>query len=155
MLLLNTEHIIEVVKLSESPKNSFLRSVFISLCFVNCVQNKSALCYIMLDKISLPSYKMFAETGERTEQERGFQCFHHFSLPDKHLCSTWNAFGFTSQTAAIFLPLITLGLDALARHIPRPMDDRQGKSNGNQPTLTLLRFLLGTRLRESGRERRR
>lgn len=81
------------------------------------------------------------------------EAFPHFSLLDKHPCSTWNAFGFTLRTAAIFLPLITSGLDALARYVPRPMDDPQGKSNGNQPCLTLRRYFVGTRLGERVRER--
>lgn len=86
--------------------------------------------------------------GERFSVLDLGKAFCHSSLLDKHPCSTWNAFGFTLRTAAIFLPLITSGLGALARHVPRPMNDPQGKSNGNQPSLTLLRFFLGTTLRE-------
>lgn len=35
-------------------------------------------------------------------------------------------------------------------NIPRPMDDPQGKVNGNQPSLTLLRYFVGTREKEMG-----
>lgn len=98
-------------------------------------------------------FETFAETGVRTEGDTGFQCWIGWSLPPfftarQAPCSTWNAFGFTQWTAAIFLPLITSGLGTSVRHIPRPMDDPQGKANGNQPSLTLLRHFLGITLRE-------
>ncbi|TNN88182.1 Receptor-type tyrosine-protein phosphatase gamma [Liparis tanakae] len=38
-------------------------------------------------------------------------------------------------------------LGAPAFYVPRPMDDPQGKSNGNQPSLTLLKYFLGSILR--------
>lgn len=134
---------------------------FSQCSFLSCIT-----CYVVvfLKKypfLTSPLYLRFSfvlrcflkmESGQRGREV--FSCWIGWSLPPFliarqapvfHLKRLWIYAANCSHLSSVN----HLGLGAPAPHVPRPIDDPQGKSNGSQPSLTLLKYFLGTTLREN------